>query len=144
MKCRDVMSSDIVGCFANEPVYKAAEQMKDKDIGFIPVKDGSKKLVGVITDRDLACRILADRKDYETPLEQVMTRDIVTVKADDDLEEAQRKMADRQIQRICVVNDNFECIGVISLQDVTLRGSEEESGELLREVKEGELGPAVH
>ncbi len=144
MKCGELSSGDVVTCFANAPVYKAAELMAQKDIGFVPVKDGNGKLAGVVTDRDLACKVLAKRLGYETPIEQVMSRDVVTVNENDDLSVAERKMSDRQIQRICVVSDKGDCTGVISLQDIAQRASEEESGRVLHKVKEGELGPAVH
>lgn len=144
MTCGELMSSEVVTCFANSPVYKAAEQMAEKDIGFIPIIDGEKKLIGVVTDRDLACKVVASRLDYETPIEQVMTRDVVTVEAGDAIEDAEQKMAERQLQRICVVDEAGSCIGVISLQDIARRTAKEEAGRVLQQVKEGELGPAVH
>lgn len=144
MRCGELMSSKVVSCFANAPVYKAAELMAQKDVGFVPILDGEKQLVGVVTDRDLTSSVLARRLDYETPLEQVMTRDVVTVKESEDLSEAEKKMAKHKLHRICVVNDGGDFVGVISLQDISQRAGGEEAGRVIRDVKEGELGPAIH
>lgn len=132
MKCRDLTYGTVVCCGDSFTAEDCARLMKTRDIGFVPVTDESGSLVGTVTDRDLCLRIIADGRGLETPLRQVMTEGVVTCHPDDELEVAERKMAQYQIQRIVVAEDGH-CVGVISLQDMM---QQEESAERTHQVTE--------
>jgi len=144
MRCRDVMKSDVFFCRTNEPIYRAAEIMAAEGIGFLPVIDNLRRLVGVITDRDLALKAVARRLDPLTPAEQVMTRDPITCKALDPLSKAEELMASAKKSRIPVVDDFGECVGIISLSDIAHATEAAESGNLLSKVTEREARSPIH
>lgn len=120
MKCSEFTGHDVISCAESFTVEDCARLMKSRDIGFVPVTDENGSLVGTVTDRDLCLNVLADGRPGSTPLREVMHRGVVTCHPDDDLEDAENKMADNQIQRIVVVDDNG-IRGVISLQDLAQR-----------------------
>jgi CBS domain-containing protein len=138
MRCRDLMKTDVVFCRTTDPIYRVAEAMRAEGIGFMPVLDNMRRLVGVVTDRDLTLRALARRLDFLTPVERVMTTDLITCKALDNLEVAQSRMAENQKSRIPVIDDFGECVGIISLSDIAQALAPAESGVLLGRVTERE------
>jgi CBS domain-containing protein len=124
MICSEIMTTNPECCLPTDPVMKAAQLMKSEDVGPIPIvedKDG-KKLAGIVTDRDLAIKIVAEARDPKTtPVEAVMTEDVVTCKATDDLKKALRLMEDHQIRRIPVVDKSDHLLGIIAQADVATR-----------------------
>jgi CBS domain-containing protein len=128
------MKSDIFFCRANDPVYRAAEMMAAEEVGFVPVLDGMKRLVGVVTDRDLALRVVARRLDYLTPIDQVMSSPVFACKALDPLSKAEEQMMRHHKSRIPVIDDFGECVGIISLSDIAQSTAPAESGEVLEKV----------
>ena len=138
MKCSDVMTQDPVCCLPDDTARHAATLMKDRDVGPIPViqDDGSRRLVGIVTDRDLVVKLLAEGRDAKTELvAAVMTRDPVTCRPDDDLDQAVRLMGDRQVRRLPVVDRDQRLVGIISQADVATRANgEDRTAELVREV----------
>ena len=139
-KCNEVMTKDPVCCLPNDSVAKAAELMKSENIGSIPVIETkqNQKLVGIVTDRDLALTIVAEERDAKsTPVEAVMTRRLVTCLADDDLQKAFSAMAEHQLRRIPVVDDNNRIVGIIAQADVATRVDKpEKTAELLKEISQ--------
>ena len=122
--CKNVMTKKIVYCEPNDLVSKAAKLMRSENVGSIPVVENeqTKKLVGIVTDRDLTLRVLADGLDGKsTKVEAVMTRKIVTCFADDSLHTALDVMAEHQLRRIPVVTDKNKILGMISQADVAMR-----------------------
>jgi CBS domain-containing protein len=107
--------------------------MKDHNIGFLPVVDVDKRVVGVITDRDLAVRVLAEGLQRETPIGQVMTRDVRVCHPDDNLQEAEWKMSTTRKSRLVVTDDDGHCLGVISLSDIA-QADTRRAGGVLRAV----------
>ena len=108
-KCNEVMTKDPVCCLPGDLVIKAAQLMKSEHVGSIPVVENeeTKKLVGIITDRDLALKIVADKLEAaSTKVEMVMTRKLVTCYADDDLQKAMDAMSENQLRRIPIVDDD--------------------------------------
>ena len=95
-------------------VEACARMMRDNHVGFVPVVDGRGQVVGVVTDRDLAVRVLAEDLPAETPVGEVMTRDVRICRFDDDVESAERKMASTRKSRLVVTDDGGRCVGVIS------------------------------
>ena len=123
-KCNEVMTKDPVCCLPSDMVAKAAELMKSKDIGSIPVVENeqNKKLVGIVTDRDLTLKIVADGLDAKsTKVDAVMTRKVVTCGADDDLQKALDAMSKHQLRRIPVVDSDNRILGIIAQADVATR-----------------------
>jgi CBS domain-containing protein len=104
-------------------VVRAAEEMRDKEIGDVIVVDVEDKVVGVVTDRDLAVRVIAAHRDPEvTKVEEVMTPDPITVAALDPVEEAERLMRQHLVHRLPVVDRDRKPLGVISLEDLAASG----------------------
>ena len=123
-KCDEVMTKTPVCCLPNDMVVKAAELMKSKNIGSIPVieNEQTRKLVGIVTDRDLTLRIVAKGRDANsTRVEAVMTSKVVTCLADDDLQKAMNAMSEHQLRRIPVVDNNNMVVGIIAQADVATR-----------------------
>lgn len=92
--------------------------MRDRDVGFVPVVDDEGRVVGVVTDRDLCTRVLANGKPGTEPIGSIMTRDVIHCRPEDDLSEAESSMARHQVRRIVVVDDDERPIGVISTGDI--------------------------
>jgi CBS domain-containing protein len=122
-KCDEVMTKDPLCCLPNDFVTKAAELMKSGHVGSIPVieNDQTKKLVGIVTDRDLALRILAEGLDAKsTKVETVMTRKVVTCDAQDSLRKTVDAMSKHQLRRIPIVDDDNKILGIITQADVAM------------------------
>jgi CBS domain-containing protein len=114
---------------ATDSVSKVAQQMKKENVGSIPVIESSqtKKLIGIVTDRALALQIVADEREVKsTMVVDVMTRKVVTCRFDDDIQKAVEKMANHQLRRIPVVDNDHKIIGIISQADVATRVNQAE------------------
>jgi CBS domain-containing protein len=142
---KEIMSKDCVTVTLKDNVYEIAVKMKEHDIGFIPVVDG-KKLIGVVTDRDLVIRGFADKKEGSTEVRQVISEKTVTVSPDTTVDEAAQIMAREQIRRLPVV-ENGELIGIVAIGDLAVRDKfENEAGEALSKisVQDQSFAGAVH
>ena len=139
-RCSDIMTEDLVCCTPGDSVTEAARLMKKEDIGPVLVIDGSnsKTLVGIVTDRDLVLKVLADGLDPRTTqVNDVMSKKLVTCRADDDVEKAMNAMAQFQLRRIPVVGENMKLVGIISQADVATRvGAPEKTGEVVKEISQ--------
>jgi len=139
-KCSEVMTKDPVCCLPNDSVAKAAELMKNENIGSIPVIESqqTQKLVGIVTDRDLALKIVSEGRDANsTNVEAVMTRRVVTCVADDDLQKALDVMAGHQLRRIPVVDHDNKIVGIIAQADVARRVDQpEKTAEMVKEISQ--------
>lgn len=139
-KCNEIMTKDPVCCLPDDSVAKAADLMKIENIGSIPVieNEQSQKLVGIVTDRDLALKIVAVALDAKsTNVETVMTRKVVTCFASDDLQKALDAMAEHQLRRIPVVDDHNRIVGIIAQADVATRADQpEKTGEMVKEISQ--------
>jgi CBS domain-containing protein len=123
-KCSEIMTKKTVCCLPNDKVTKAAQMMKRGNIGSIPVIENEKtrKLVGIVTDRDLALKIVAKGGEPKsTKVEAVMTRKVVTCRADDDVQKALDAMSKHQLRRILIVDKNNKVLGIIAQADVAMR-----------------------
>jgi CBS domain-containing protein len=122
-KCSEVMTKNPVCCPPDNLVMKAAQLMKSEHVGSIPVieNEETKKLVGIVTDRDLTIRIVAEGLDAKsTKVETVMTRKLVTCSAEDDLQKAVDAMAENQLRRIPIVDADNKILGIIAQADVAM------------------------
>jgi len=138
MKARDIMTSDIEVVTPNDPVSRAAQLMRDADVGIIPVVDdpSNMRLRGVITDRDIAVRHVAERHQQECRVGDHMTDSgLDTVSPDTDIEQVASLMEREQVRRIPVVEDGDRLVGIIAQAD--LAREEAPSAKRVGEVLEG-------
>jgi len=135
-KVRDAMTSNPTTIEPGRPVADAARIMKDADTGIVPVVE-SDRLVGTITDRDIAIRVVAEGKDPQaTKVDEVASREIVTVDPEQDLDEALRLMAQHQVRRLPVVEEDGRPVGILSQADVARAGGDAETGRVVQEISE--------
>jgi CBS domain-containing protein len=139
MLCKDLMKTHLQCVSPADTVADAAARMRDENLGFLPVCDQSKKVLGTITDRDIAVRIVAPKKSADTPVEDVMTNEVVSCRPDDDLQDAQQAMADNHKSRIMCTDEDGRLIGLISLSDIVQREQGARAADTLRKVSEREL-----
>jgi len=139
-KCNEVMTKNPLCCLPEDLATKAAKLMKSEHIGSIPVieNEQTKKLVGIVTDRDLTLRIVAEGLDAKsTKVETVMTRKMVTCHAEDDLQKALDAMAEHQLRRIPVVDGDNKIVGIIAQADVATRVDQpQKTAEMVKEISQ--------
>ncbi|HZM93185.1 MAG TPA: CBS domain-containing protein [Vicinamibacterales bacterium] len=132
---RDVMTANPACCTPNSTIVQVAKMMLQNDCGQIPVVDTQGILIGVITDRDIVCRVVAEgRNPAASTVEQFMSQPIVTVHSDDALEDVVSTMERHQIRRVPVTDERGCCAGIIAQADVAWTGPERAVAELVREV----------
>ena len=137
MRCRDIMTSDVRTATRDMTLQQVAALMREGDMGSIPVVEGG-KLVGIVTDRDIVVRSIAEGKGADSPIGEAMTTEVFSVKPDDFAFEAIRIMGDRQVRRIPVVGENGELSGIIAMADVALEMEDQvEIAETLEDISSG-------
>ena len=138
MKCSEVMTSDPKFCVTTETAVHAAKLMKSEDVGPIPIVSDreTKILKGIVTDRDLVLKVIAEERDPKTTrLEEVMTTEVATCRPDDDADEALELMQQHQVRRIPIVDGDGRLVGIISQADVATRVDEpEKTAEVVEEI----------
>ncbi len=136
-RCREIMTSNVTTANRGMTLQEVAVLMRDGDCGVMPiVEDG--KLVGIVTDRDIVVRAIAEGRDFQTPIGDAMTTEIFSVKPNDFVFEAIRLMGDRQVRRVPVVGENGELAGIIAMADVALEMEDErEIAATLEEISSG-------
>lgn len=117
MNVANCMSEDVLLCTPSTSIKDAAQKMKEADAGFIPVGEND-RLVGMITDRDIAIRAVAEGKGCQTPVREVMTTEVEYCFEDEDIAEAAAKMGDLRVRRLPVLNRDKRLVGVISIGDI--------------------------
>jgi CBS domain-containing protein len=137
-KSRDIMTKDLVYSLPDESVAKVAQLMKKEDIGPVLVvnNEKDKTLVGIVTDRDLALKVVGEGRDpNNTKVGDVMTGKVVTIRSEDSVENAMKAMAHYQLRRIPVVDDHSRLVGIISQADVATRVNEpKKTAEVVKEI----------
>jgi CBS domain-containing protein len=118
MEAHEIMTRDPACCTPDHTVRDAAQLMQDHDCGCIPVIDDARHLLGVVTDRDLACRCLAAGLGPETTVAEVMSVSPSCCAPDDDVQYVERIMEERQVRRVPVVDARGVCVGMVSQADV--------------------------
>jgi CBS domain-containing protein len=124
MQVRELMTSNPACCAPDDTVQAAARSMRDADCGCLPVVDdpASRHVVGVVTDRDIAIRAMADGLGPDTRVRDVMTANPACCGPDADVREVERIMADRQVRRVPVVDDANCCVGMVAQADLARDG----------------------
>ncbi len=139
IKCREIMTSNVSVGTVEMSLQDVAKLMKDKDIGVLPiVETATNKLLGIVTDRDIVVRAIADAKESSTKVSDVMTTELFTAKPDDFAFNAIRTMGEKQVRRVPIVNDDGILQGIVSMADVALEMEDErEIAETLEEISSG-------
>ena len=139
MICSEIMTKNPECCLPSDTVMKAAQLMKSEDVGPIPIvadKDG-KKLTGIVTDRDLAIKVIAEARDPNTTrLADVMTDNVVSCKDSDDVDKVLKLMEDNQVRRIPVVGNNDQLLGIIAQADVATKLANGATGKVVEQISE--------
>ena len=133
---QDLMTSNPKTVASESSVVEAAKIMRDENVGIVPIVEGE-RLVGTITDRDIAIKVVAEGSDvYSTTAGQVASRDLVTVDPQQDLDEALRLMAQHQVRRLPVVEEDGRLVGILAQADVAREASPQQTGRVVEEISE--------
>ncbi|MDP3173317.1 MAG: CBS domain-containing protein [Phenylobacterium sp.] len=133
------MSQDVVSTTPEESIEQVARQMAERDVGSLPVLDGG-RLIGMVTDRDIVVRGLAQGLYADAKVQDVMTADVESVFESDDVEDVHDRMSAAQIRRLPVVTEDGELVGIVALADLARLDTDEESGATLEEISEPSTG----
>lgn len=138
--CEEIMTPDPICCLPTDSVKKVAEIMLSENLGPIPVidNDQSRKVIGILTDRDLVLKIIAEGRDPEkTNVETVMTRKVISSRADNDVQKAIDLMSKHQLRRVIVVDKVNQILGIISQADVATRANEpQKTAKMVKDVSQ--------
>ena len=135
MQVRDAMSDDVQIASPNQSIRDAASLMAKIDAGVLPVGDND-RLVGMITDRDIALRAIALGKGPDTPVRDVMSQDVKYCFEDDDVDDVAQNMADIKVRRLPVLNKSKRLVGIVSLGDLAVADGPANAGEALCGISE--------
>ncbi len=136
-RCREIMTRNVKTANRQMSLREVARLMREGDMGAMPIVEND-KLVGIVTDRDIVVRAIAEGKNVETQIGDVMTTEIFSAKEDDFVFDAIRLMGDKQVRRIPVITENGELAGIIAMADIALEMEDErEIAETLEEISSG-------
>ena len=137
MRISNVMTRNVECVNSDTPLFEAARTMRDLNVGPIPVCEGG-RVIGILTDRDIAIRAVAEERDPRTTtVSEVMSTGVCCCFEDQSVEEAEAMMQDRQIRRLVVLNHDNQLVGIVSLGDLAVKaGDDEKSGETLERISE--------
>jgi CBS domain-containing protein len=135
MKVREVMTRDVQTVRPDQTAQEAASFMLNADAGSIPVTEGD-RLIGMITDRDIAVRGVAKGNGPDTPVRELMTNDVVSARLDDDVEEVATMMSNAQVRRLPIIDDQQMLCGIVSLGDLSREADENCAQEALQGVSQ--------
>lgn len=139
MKVRDVMVEGVSRCSELDRIDMCSRLMRDRRVGLLPVINGGGRVVGVVTDRDIALRVVAGNRPGSTLVREVMTRGpVVTVTAQDELSELESRLAKAHKRRAVVIDNLGRCVGIVSLWDIAQKEEPARTVMLLREVSRRE------
>lgn len=142
-KIKDIMTEEVECCTLLDNVYEVALKMKELNVGAIPIVDQD-KVVGMITDRDIVVRGVAEKHPGSTKVEEIMSNNLVTVSPDSSSKEAARLMAEHQIRRLPVVEEG-KLIGIVSLGDFAIHElTDDQAKEALTEISEQNTNGVQH
>jgi CBS domain-containing protein len=140
---RDIMTEEVECCTLLDNIFEVAVKMKELNVGAIPIVD-NEKLVGMITDRDIVIRGIAEKHPGSTKVEDIMSSELITITPDATSKEAVKLMADNQIRRLPVVEGD-KLVGIISLGDFAIRELTDDQAKLaLTEISEPNYNSAQH
>ena len=132
---RDAMTSNPTTVEPGTTAREAAQKMKSEDVGSLPIVEGD-RLAGVVTDRDLAIRVLAEGKAGETPVSEIASKDVVTIDPQQSFEEAARLMAEHQVRRLPVCEEDGKLVGILAQADIAQAGHDTLTGETVEKISQ--------
>ncbi|HEU4942081.1 MAG TPA: CBS domain-containing protein [Gaiellaceae bacterium] len=133
---RELMTENPRAVDADKPVSEAAKLMRDEDVGLTPIVEGD-RLVGTLTDRDIAIRVVAEGRDPEsTTVSEVASSELVTIDPDQSLDEALRLMAQHQVRRLPVVEEDGRLVGIVAQADVARHGDDRQTGQVVEKISQ--------
>jgi CBS domain-containing protein len=135
MKVKDIMSREVTVASPNDTLQEAAHTMGRLDVGSLPVSEND-RLIGMVTDRDIAVRGVGEGSSPSAPVAQVMSREVKYAFDDEDVDAVAENMADLQVRRLPVVNRDKRLVGIVSIGDVARAAKPKEVGETLRDVSQ--------
>ena len=136
MQVRDIMTENPACCGADSSIKEAADLMIKHDCGEIPVTNDSGEPIGVVTDRDIACRAVAKGKSPDTPVSEIMSMPVATVTPETSVEDCCKTMEQNQVRRVPVVDKSGGCCGIVAQADIARKAGEDETAEVVRDVSE--------
>jgi CBS domain-containing protein len=147
MRARELMTADPTCCTPEDTIEQVAQLMRDHDCGCIPVVEDkqSKRLVGVVTDRDIAIRCTAEGKGPQTRVKDALSPNAKSCGPDDDVEEVERIMTGEQVRRVPVVDQRGSCVGMIAQADLARNhraASDSQVGKVVERISEPALAPS--
>ena len=145
MKVSEVMTRDVVLIAPDDTICEAAKKMAECDAGALPVGEND-RLVGVITDRDIAIRAVAESKDLDTPVREVMTPQVLYCYDDETCEHVAENMGEQQVRRLPVVNRDKRLVGIVSIADLSRKTRPNTTGKTVAAISQpgGEHSQSVH
>jgi CBS domain-containing protein len=132
---REVMTPSPTTVQPGTTAQEAARTMKSEDVGSLPIVEGD-RLIGVVTDRDIALRIVGEGKGVETTVDEIASKDVITVDPQQSLEEAARLMAEHQIRRLPVAEEDGKLVGVLAQADIAQIGQDALTGEVVQRISQ--------
>ncbi|CAN7619692.1 CBS domain-containing protein [Phenylobacterium sp. LjRoot219] len=141
MQVSEVMTAQVTTATPRTTIKDVARTMAEVESGAVPIVDDG-KVVGLVTDRDIVLRVVAEGKGLETPVSEVMTEGVETCREDDNVADATGKMSSKQIRRLVVLSESGKLAGILSLGDVAIDYGAKAVGKTLCEISENT--PAAH
>lgn len=133
---RDVMTPNPRTIEPSTPIVEAAKLMRDEDVGPVPIVE-SGRVVGILTDRDIAVRVVAEGKDPQSKTAgEVASKQLVTIDPDQTIDEAARLMAQHQVRRLPVCEEDGRLVGIVAQADVALVGEDAQTGEVVQQISQ--------
>jgi CBS domain-containing protein len=133
---RDAMTTNPRNVETSTPITEAAKLLKAENVGSLPVTEGD-RLVGMVTDRDIVVRVVAEGKDVQSAtVGEIASRDLVTIDPQQDLDEALRLMAKHQVRRLPVVEEDGRLVGILAQADVAQQGQDSKTGQMVQEISD--------
>jgi CBS domain-containing protein len=138
MKVQDIMTGEPRSITADRSVREAAQLMKEINAGSIPVVEaGSKKLVGVVTDRDIAIRVVADGKEADCCVSEVMTADnLATATPSDDVDRVMETMSREQVRRIPIIDERGSLVGIVAQADIVRKANDKKAERTVEQISQ--------
>jgi len=131
---KDIMTPQVESVGPDTPIIEAARKMRDLDVGSLPVLEGE-RVVGMITDRDITIRVVANERDPNTTkVRDCMSPDPTTVREDQDVDEAAQTMQQKQVRRLPVLDRNGKLVGIVALADVVAEAGKKDVARTVQEV----------
>jgi CBS domain-containing protein len=141
MLCSEIMKRSVECLSSDQTAREAARRMRQANVGFLPICDDEMHIIGTITDRDIAVRVVAEGRQVDTPVGELMSGDVVSCRPEDDVRKAEQLMGENRKSRILCVDESGRLVGVISLSDIAQYEEASRAAMTMREVTAREARP---